>query len=30
MQGAAHVDLHKAATVEYEHRLLEFFGKHLR
>jgi hypothetical protein len=29
-QGAAHVDLHNAAKIEYEHRLLEFFSKHLR
>lgn len=30
IQGAAHVDLHNAAKTEYEHRLLEFFSKHLR
>lgn len=30
IQGAAHVDLHNAAKIEYEHRLLEFFSKHLR
>jgi len=30
IQSAAHVDLHNAAKIEYEHRLLEFFGKHLR
>jgi uncharacterized protein len=28
--GAAHVDLHNAARVEYERRVLEFFGKNLR
>ena len=30
IQNAAHVDLHNAARVEYEQRILEFFGKYLR
>jgi len=28
--GAAHVDLHNAARVEYEQRVLDFFGRNLR
>ena len=30
IQGAAHVDLHKTAKVEYEQRVLSFFEKFLR
>jgi fermentation-respiration switch protein FrsA (DUF1100 family) len=30
IQGAAHVDFHKAARVEYEQRVLEFFENNLR
>jgi fermentation-respiration switch protein FrsA (DUF1100 family) len=30
IQGAKHVDLHNAAPVEYEQRVLEFFQKNLR
>lgn len=30
IQGAAHVDFHQQARVEYEHRILEFFEKYLK
>ena len=30
IQGAAHVDLHQKAPMEYEHRILEFFGRNLK
>ena len=30
VDDAAHVDLHRFARIEYERRVLEFFGKHLR
>jgi fermentation-respiration switch protein FrsA (DUF1100 family) len=30
VNGAAHQSFHRFAGAEYEHRVLEFFGKHLR
>jgi fermentation-respiration switch protein FrsA (DUF1100 family) len=30
IEGAAHVDLHRAATEEYEDRVLAFFNRYLR
>lgn len=30
VKDAPHVDLHKFARIEYERRVLEFFGKHLK
>ena len=30
IQGAKHVDVHHVAQLEYERRVLEFFGKYLQ